>query len=226
MGALALGLAATGLVASQAEGAMLPLLAVAMGLGAAFVLLEYGFTAGFRDFLVAGDGRALGAAFVVPAIAALVVVPVGALAEGYGRFVAPIGLPLVGGAAMFGVGMQIANGCGSGTLVAAGQGARRMLLALPFFCLGGVLGSLMLPAALRLPGLGVVDLAERFGPWGGLLATELLLGGAAVLVLRGAWPGRRRLLAGAVVGVLAAALFLVSGEPWGITLGLTLWGAK
>ena len=59
--------------------------------------------------------------------------------DGYGRFVSPIGVSLIVGAAVFGIGMQITNGCGAGTLVAAGQGSRRMWVALPFFCLGGVM---------------------------------------------------------------------------------------
>jgi uncharacterized membrane protein YedE/YeeE len=207
------------------DPALLPLLGLALALGAAFVLLDYGFTAGFRAYLAERDGRALGAAFIVPAVAALVVLPVGSMAEGYGRYLAPVGPSLVVGAMLFGVGMMLANGCGSGALAAAGQGSRRMWVALPFFCLGGVLGSLLLPAALRLPGFEV-DLAAAFGPWGGLLATEALLFAFAALVLRGARPPADRLRAGAVIGLLAAAVFLVSGLPWGITMGLTLWGAQ
>ncbi|BDG73136.1 membrane protein [Roseomonas fluvialis] len=207
------------------DPALAPLLLLTMAIGGAFVLLDYGFTGGFRDFLAERDGRALGAAFVVPAVATLVVLPVGVLAEGYGRYVAPVGPSLLVGAALFGVGMMLANGCGSGALAAAGQGSRRMWVALPFFCLGGVLGSLALPTALRLPGIEV-DLAAWFGPWGGLIVTEALLLAFAAAVLRGTRPPAGRLRAGAVIGALAAAVFLVSGLPWGITMGLTLWGAQ
>ncbi len=201
-------------------------LAAALALGAAFILLDYGFTAGFRALLVEGDGRAVAASFIVPAVAALVIVPVGSLVAGYGRFVAPIGVSLLLGAAIFGVGMQLANGCGSGALVAAGQGSRRMWVALPFFCLGGLLGSLILPAAQRLPEWGAVDLPTLLGPWWALAVMQGLLLLGALLALRGAMPERRRLLAGAVIGVLAGLLFLVSGEPWGVTMGLTLWAAQ
>jgi hypothetical protein len=207
------------------DPALAPLLLLTMAIGAALVLLDYGFTAGFRAWLAERDGRAFGAAFIVPAVAALVVLPVGVLADGYGRYIAPVGPSLLAGAALFGVGMMLANGCGSGTLAAAGQGSRRMWVALPFFCLGGVLGSLMLPAALRLPGIEV-DLAAWFGPWGALIATEALLLAFALAVLRGARPLAGRLRAGALIGALAGAVFLVSGLPWGITMGLTLWGAQ
>lgn len=66
-----------------------------MLLGAMFVWLDYGLASGFRAFLAEGDGRSLGASFIVPAVAALVVLPVGTLVDGCGRFVAPIGLPLI-----------------------------------------------------------------------------------------------------------------------------------
>ena len=206
--------------------AQLETLFVSLALGAVFARFEFGFTGAFRAWLREGDGRALAATFAIPAIAALVVLPIGASADGYARFVSPINLSLGIGAVLFGVGMQVANGCGSGTVVAAGQGSRRMLLALPFFCLGGVMGSLLLPYAEALPGLGPVDLVEYFGPWGGLVVMEALLGAGALLVARGAWPDRRRIMVAALIGILAAVLFLVSGQPWGITMGLTVMGAK
>ncbi len=205
---------------------MLPILATAMLLGASFVWLHHGYTGAVRAFLVQGNGSGLGAAFLTPAIAALVIVPLGTNGSDYIRFVAPIGLPLILGAAIFGVGMQIANGCGSGTLVAAGEGARRMWMVLPFFCFGGVLGSLILPAAARLPDFGAVDFPALFGLWPGLLGMELLLAVCALAVLRGVWPTQRQCAIAVLIGALAGTLFFVSGEPWGITMGLTLWGAK
>jgi uncharacterized membrane protein YedE/YeeE len=219
---VAIGIAA----AALPDPALPAVLAAALALGAAFVLLDVGFAGGFRALLERGDGRALAATFLIPAVAALVIIPAASLSPGHGRFVAPLGLPLVAGAMLFGVGMQIANGCGSGVLVAAGQGSRRMWVALPFFCLGGVLGSLLLPMGLALPSLGEVDLPEHLGPWGGLAVTLALLGAGALAVGGGAVPDVSRLGAAAAIGLLAALLFLASGMPWGITMGLTLWGAK
>jgi len=208
------------------DPALIPLFGVAVLLGATLIWSDYGFTAGFRNFVVRGDGRALGAAFLVPALAGLVVVPLAGSDGNYARFVAPIGTPLVLGAALFGAGMQIANGCGSGSLVAAGQGSRRMWVVLPFFCLGGVLGSLLLPVLLRLPDLGVIDLPAILGTWGGLLANEAILLVGALILLRGSRPQPQHWRAAGLIGLLAGLLFLVSGEPWGITMGLTVLGAK
>jgi len=230
LGGLALGSA--GLLLTFAAIGPLPdpslpwVLIITSLLGAAFVLLEFGFAGGFRALLVDRDAGPVGASLIIPAIAALVILPVGGLAEGYGRFVAPVGLQLLLGAAIFGFGMQVANGCGSGVLIAAGQGSRRMFVALPFFCAGGVLGTWLLPMAEALPVLGTIDLLQLLGPWGGLAATEALLGLLALAFLRGRALPRRELWAGAVIGALIAMLFLVSGVPWGITTGLTLWAAK
>ncbi len=79
----------------------------------------------------------------------MVIVPVAALVPGFGGAIAPLGPSLCIGAFVFGVGMQLANGCGSGTLYTAGGGSGRMLITLAFFILGSVLGSLQLPAVSR-----------------------------------------------------------------------------
>lgn len=230
MPALLFGLAVSGgvvvLLLALPDPALPAVFAVAVALGLVFVLFDFGFAGGFRALLEDGDGRAVAATCLIPAVAAPVVLAVTALSDAHGRFVTPIGLPLLLGAMVFGVGMQIANGCGSGVLVSAGQGSRRMWVALPFFCLGGVIGSLLLPMGLALPTLGAADLVAWFGPAGALAATEASLLAAALILARGAWPEASRLRAAAVIGALAALLFLVSGMPWGITTGLTLAGAK
>lgn len=199
---------------------------LSLTLGAVFVGFDYGFTAAFRRLLQAGDGRDLAATLLIPAIAAPVIIPLALANPDYSRFVAPLGLSLLFGAMLFGVGMQIANGCGSGTLIAAGQGSRRMWITLPFFCLGGVLGSLLLPTALTWPSFGAIDLPAQLGAPAGLAVTELALATTALVLLRGVRPARRQVAAGLLIGGLAAAWFIVAGEPWGITMGLTVIGAQ
>lgn len=227
---IGLTVAATGTVIAAVwrmqDLSALTTLVISMLMGCVFVLSDYGFTAGFHRLLVERDGRTLAASLIIPAIAACVIIPVTAEDPAFSRFVAPIGVSLVAGAALFGAGMQVANGCGSGTLIGAGRGSRRMWVTLPFFCLGGVLGSLLLPSALRLPSLGSVDLPELLGPWVGLLATQCLLAILAIAILRGSMPSRKTVLRSCIVGVLAACLFIASGEPWSVTMAMTLWGAK
>ncbi len=222
------GLSGTALVLAQAGAwASIGLLVVAAALGWIFLTEAFGYTGAFRSWLTRRDGSDLAAGLVVAMVAAAVIVPVSSLIDGYAGFQAPLGLPLVLGAAMFGVGMQIANGCGSGTLYTAGGGSRRMWITLPAFSMGGLLGSLALPAAVALPAIPEISLPAFLGAWGGLAATWVL---SAVLILlvvgRGPRPSAARVRVAGAIGLLAAAVFLLSGQPWGITTGLTLWGAK
>ena len=78
-------------VSGIGDPALLHVIAVAILLGIMLAKPYYGFAGGFHSLLVE-DSRAFGASFIVPAVVALVVVPVGTLAEGYGWFVASIGL--------------------------------------------------------------------------------------------------------------------------------------
>src|SRR5690349_1807971 len=126
------------------------------GLGIAFLKAEFSFTASWRRFLTRGEAGGLLGGLIVIAIGAFAVVPVAALLPKYGGAIAPIGPSLVIGAFVFGIGMQLANGCGSGTLYTVGGGSGRMLIALLFFVIGSVFGSLSLPAFLSLGGVDPV----------------------------------------------------------------------
>ena len=215
------------ILAGEHAWSTLTLLLVAAALGWVFLTHGFGYTGAFRAWLTRRDGSALAAGLVVAMVAAVVIIPVSGLVSGYSGFEAPIGLPLLGGALLFGVGMQLGNGCGSGTLYAAGGGSRRMWVVLPFFCAGGLLGSLALPAAVALPAMPEIVLGRLLGPWPGLAATLALGGALVLLVLRqGPHPNGASLRTAVLTGALAAVAFLLSGQPWGVTTGLTLWGAK
>jgi uncharacterized membrane protein YedE/YeeE len=209
------------------------LIAAGFGLGVAFLKTEFSFTASWRRFLVRGEAGGLLAALLLIAIAALVIVPVAAIVRGFGGAIAPLGPSLVIGAFVFGIGMQLANGCGSGTLYTAGGGSGRMLIALAAFIVGSVIGSLQLPAFLALGGVDPILASDYLGPWGGLAATLASIAVAAVIIVviarrRGAGIApRRSLVIGALaIGALAIATFAAGGHPWSVTFGFTLWGAK
>src|SRR5215212_9247427 len=168
------------LVALDGHPASAALVILGFALGVAFLKAEFSFTAAWRRFLVSGEAGGLIGALLLIAVAALVIVPVAALRPGFGGAIAPIGPSLVIGAFVFGIGMQLANGCGSGTLYTAGGGSGRMLIALAFFIAGSVIGSLHLPAFLRLGGIDPVLASRYLGPWGGLAATLASLALAAL----------------------------------------------
>jgi uncharacterized protein len=221
------------LVLLDGEPRSAALIIAGFGLGVAFLKTEFSFTASWRRFLVRGEAGGLLAALLLIAVAALVIVPVAARGQGFGGAIAPLGPSLVIGAFVFGIGMQLANGCGSGTLYTAGGGSGRMLVALLGFIIGCVVGSLQLPAFLALGGIDPILASDHLGPWGGLAATLASIAAAAVLVIaiarqRGAAvaPARPLIVGAFVIGALAIATFVAGGHPWSVTFGFTVWGAK
>ncbi|MFZ0262579.1 MAG: YeeE/YedE family protein [Pseudolabrys sp.] len=203
------------------------------GLGIVFLKAEFSYTASWRRFVTRGDASGLLGGLIVIVICALVVVPVAALSPKYGGAIAPLGPSLVIGAFVFGVGMQLANGCGSGTLYTVGGGSGRMLIALLFFVIGSVFGSLSLPAFLALGGIDPVLASDYFGAWGGLAVTlaSIALVASAIIAIarkRGAnfVPSRSYVIGGIAIGLLCVAVFFAGGHPWSVTFAYTVWGAK
>ncbi len=232
---LALGATAIliALVLLDQQPASAALILGGFGLGVAFLKAEFSFTAAWRRFLTRGEAGGLLGGLIVIAICALAVVPLAALTPKYGGAIAPLGPSLVIGAFVFGVGMQLANGCGSGTLYTVGGGSGRMLIALLFFVIGSVFGSLSLPAFLAFGGVDPVLASDYFGAWGGLAVTLASLAVAAAIIIaiaraRGAnyMPSRNYIIGGFTIGLLCIAVFVAGGHPWSVTFGYTVWGAK
>ncbi len=234
---LALALASTAilvaLVLLDGQPASAALILGGFGLGVAFLKAEFSYTASWRRFLTRGEAGGLIGGLIVVAICALAVVPVAALKQNFGGAIAPLGPSLIVGAFVFGIGMQLANGCGSGTLYTVGGGSGRMLIALAFFVAGSVLGSLSLPWFLALGGVDPILAADYLGPWGGLLVTLASIALAAVLIVavargRGAnfKPSRNYVIGGIAIGLLCVFVFAAGGHPWSVTFGYTVWGAK
>ena len=225
------GLVLAGLVALDTGARGVALLALGGALGAVFLGFQYGFASAWRRFLVAGEAIGLAAHFLLIGLCALVFLTAPSLGLAAAGSVAPVSVSLVIGAFIFGIGMQLANGCGSGVLFSFGGGSGRMMVALPFFVFGSLLGSFILPAALEWGSLGQVPIAVA----GNAVATTGI--NLALIALAGGgffWLARRRgemmprrLIAGTVIiAVLCWLVFALSGHPWGVTFGFTLWGAK
>ncbi|MCK9915775.1 YeeE/YedE family protein [Microbacteriaceae bacterium K1510] len=223
----------TGLVLLDGQTASATLVIGGFGLGIAFWKAEFSFTASFRRFLNRGEAGGLIGGLIVIAVAALAVVPGAALYPNYGGAIAPLGPSLIIGAFVFGIGMQLGNGCGSGTLYTVGGGSGRMLVTLAFFVAGSVFGSLSLPPFLAMGGIDPVIASDYLGPWGGLIATlaSIAIGVAVFIAIarkRGAnWkPSRSYIIGGLAIGVLCVFVFAAGGHPWSVTFGYTIWGAK
>jgi uncharacterized membrane protein YedE/YeeE len=127
--------------------------------------------------------------------------------------------------------MQIADGCGSGSLYKAGLGVPLNMGILPLFALGSFLGSVHLDSWLSLGQMAPVSFSAEYGTGGALALTLALL--AAVLVAVRLWVGagqnwldKRWIWGAMVLAVLATLNLLLAGQPWGVVYGFGLWAAK
>ena len=225
------GLGLAGLVALDTGLRGVALFTLGGALGAVFIGFQYGFASAWRRFLVAGDTMGIAAHFLLVGLCALLFIPAAGLGLAASGSLAPVSVSLIIGAFMFGIGMQLANGCGSGVLFSFGGGSGRMLVALPFFILGSLLGSFLLPMALGWGSLGQVAIAGGVGEAGRLVVNIGLIaavgvGFYAIGRRRGQTLPRQLVISSVVIAALCWLVFIVSGNPWGITFGFTLWGAK
>jgi len=227
------------------------LLLVGGALGLVLYHSAFGFTAAFRALVSVGDTRGLRAQMLMLAVATVLFAPMLSAETVFGTevagAVAPAGLVVLLGAAVFAIGMQLAGGCGSGCLFNLGGGATSMIVALIGFAAGSLVATMHAAFWRTLPSLGAVSLGDTLG-WAP--AVVLQLGAFAAIAygakvwerrrlgdvrpvqppvrgwrraLHGPWP----LTAGAVaLAVLNALVVVLAGHPWGITWGIMLAGGK
>lgn len=209
------------------------LLLVGVGLGWALAAARFGFTTGWRHLIERKDPAGVYGQILLLALLAAVSLPMLAHFPETHAALGPLSVSLVVGAFVFGLCMQIADGCGSGTLYKAGLGVPLNMAILPLFALGSFIGSAQLNDWLALGALPAVGLVDQWGAGGALAATLGLL--AAVALAVRTWTGTglqrsavpRRWIWGALVLALFAALNLfIAGQPWGVVYGFGLWGAK
>ena len=230
------------------------LLLTGAALGVSLYHAAFGFTGAFRVLLADGRGAGVRAQMLMLGLACCLFFPALATGSLFGQpvwgFVFPVGISVVAGSFLFGVGMQLGGGCGSGTLFTAGGGNIRTMITLVFFIAGSVIGLEHLAFWESLPNVGPVSLVALMG-WPLALFVNLAIFGAVYawvariearrhgrlepiagsgngsdvtrLALRGPWP----LVAGAAALALLNFLTLyLAGRPWGITSAFALWGAK
>ncbi|MEY3630153.1 MAG: hypothetical protein RLY91_1919, partial [Pseudomonadota bacterium] len=177
------------------------------------------------------DPRGVTGQLVLLALASVLCLP---LLSQYSELTAALGPPSVSllvGAFVFGLTMQIADGCGSGTLYKAGLGIPLNMGILPLFAFGSFLGSVHVGDWLKLGQLEPIGLVSVFGGTQALLITLAGLVVAGLMVRAWVGPGRtwwdRKWLVGAVaLAVLAALNLVIAGQPWGVVYGFGLWAAK
>ena len=237
--AAALALAAT----QDARQAILFLLGI--GLGATLWASAFSFAGAWREAIRNRRTVGLRAQFLLVGLTACLFLPSIAAGEVWGQavrgLVFPVGVPLVVGATLFGFGMQLGGGCGSGTLYAAGAGATRSWITLLAMVAGATLAAATADAWAAWPSHPPYPLADRLGSGPTLLGSlAALLGLGALLALvearrhgvvqrlrshaaAGRWPLWLGVLGLVALGFLT---LLAAGRPWVITAAFPLWGSK
>ncbi len=247
----ALALIAAGLMLLALQVSLQQSALFAIGVCAGLVLYHaaFGFTSSWRELIAHGRGGGLRAQMLMLAVTTTVFVPLIASGSFLGQTlrgsVAPAGVPVLAGAFLFGIGMQLGGGCASGTLFSAGGGSLRMFATLAAFIAGSVLGVRYASLWDQAPALRPMSLLGEFGPVLALaisLTAFALVAALSVVVERrrrgglepdrasGSWRalhGPWTLLAGGVgLAVVNISTLLLAGRPWGVTSAFALWGSK
>lgn len=171
-----------------------------IGLAFGFILqkAKFCFTASMRDPYLTGSTSVTRAVLI-----AFALTTIGFTAIKYGYFVkglpipgmsyvVPISIATAAGAFIFGIGMVIAGGCASGTLMRVGEGFSMQILSLFFFIVGSLWGAhdfgwwklnfIVKGKAVFLP--------DVFG-WFGAVVLQLLLI-AALYITAEKWENRKK----------------------------------
>jgi len=252
--ATALGLLAVGLfLRHEFSSRQAVLFLIGSGLGITLFHASFGFAGGWRQFVRKQHGAPIRAQLFLLACTSLLFFPI--LGQVFpqinvnGAF-GPVSVSVLVGAFLFGTGMQLGGGCGSGTLYTVGGGHVRMLITLSFFIIGTVVGTVHLSWWLALPNIGKISLISSLGWLPALVLQAAVLGvlywivagierrrhgrlnnldrdtrgkSLARRLVYGPWP-----LSWGVAGLCALSLLtlLVAGHPWSITFAFGLWGTK
>ena len=232
------------LISIAHTGLYLPsVFALGVLLGLVLYLSRFGFASTYRNMMLYGETEGIRAQLVMLMLATLLFVPILAAGKVFGTeatgAIAPLGLQVVAGAFLFGMGMQLGGGCGSGTLYALGGGSLRMVITLAAFVAGSFWASLHMGWWQTLPSIGVWSIGDRMG-WELAVVLQLTVLVGLFLLIRGGKAAETgpvswrtllsspwTLMQGAVaLALLNTATLIITGHPWTITWAFTLWGAK
>ena len=221
-------------------------------LGLTLYHASFGFTGGWRNFIERSNSSALRAQLVMLAIAVLLFSNfINAESLFYETHIvgslAPANVSLIIGSFIFGLAMQLAGGCGSGTLFTVGGGNTKMFITLVFFVIGSLVGTYNFTFWIELPTLGNISLLDEFGVINSIIIQLIFIillylifsyvdkkknnivdhsdifKSSNFNLIKGPWP---LFLGALLLAILNFLMLNVAGHPWSITFAFGLWGAK
>ena len=204
------------------------ILMIGIFLGLSFEGFGFGFSGAWRSMIKERNPNGIFSHLLSIGIASLFIIPLLHFNDQSLRGgVAPIGFSMIFGSFIFGVGMQIVKGCGSGILVNAGSGNIYALAALPFFSIGSFLG------AYHISWWNNFNFSNPLllDGWLGLATTLVLLLLTYFLIRYFSSPKyfkfpKKYIFFSIILAMLATFHIVVSGQPLGIVYGLGLWISK
>ncbi|SFA46950.1 hypothetical protein SAMN05192569_101344 [Parageobacillus thermantarcticus] len=225
-----------------------------LGAFGGFVLYQahFGFTSAWRKFILYRQGEGIRAQMIMMLVASVFFMPLLLKGSIFGHAVAgnvhDVGISVIVGAFIFGIGMQLGDGCASGTLYHIGGGDTNGIVTLIGFIAGSVIATTHFDFWMNTPHLAPISLIHQLGAVGGfllqlallalvyyvvtviekrrhgkLISTEIENKNGWKAIYKGPWS----LLVGAILlAVMNTLVLIVGGKPWGITSAFALWGAK
>jgi uncharacterized membrane protein YedE/YeeE len=216
---------------------------VMLGLGATLWLASFSFAGAWRRAIRERRTVGVRGQILLIALTAALFLPVLSAGSVLGQpvrgFVFPVGPALVLGAFLFGLGMQLGAGCGSGTLFTAGGGSARAWITLAGFVAGATLAAWSADWWGGWPSWRPASLTRLFGLAGALAISAVALGAIFLTLWR--WErsahggvealfttGGRWSVGAAAIGLalLGFLTLVLAGRPWTITAAFPLWGSS
>lgn len=225
-----------------------------LGAFGGFVLYQarFGFTTAWRKFILYREGEGIRAQMIMMLVASIFFMPLLLKGSIFGHPVAgnvhDVGISVIVGAFIFGIGMQLGDGCASGTLYHIGGGDTNGIVTLIGFIAGSVIATTHFDFWMNTPHFAPISLIHQLGAVGGFLLQLALLALVYYVVTviekrrhgklisakienKNGWKviykGPWSLLVGALLlAVMNALVLMINGKPWGITSAFALWGAK
>ena len=148
---------------------------IGIGMGATLAGARFGFTTGWRQLADSRDPKGSIGQIVLLLVALTLSIPLLANFPELSAALGPPSISLLIGAFIFGMSMQIADGCGSGSLYKAGMGIPLNVGILPLFAIGSFLGSVQLDQWLALGQLDPVNLVTVLGATQTVILSWVLL---------------------------------------------------
>lgn len=229
------------------------LLLVGALLGITLYHAAFGFTTAWRNFIINRRGKGLRAQMLMLAVGVCLFFPALGVGELFGTevrgFIRPLGWSVLVGAFIFGIGMQLGNGCASGNLYHVGGGQLRAIPSMIGFTVGALWATKDYEWWTSLPQFAPVSLVDDLGVVMAIVVNLTVFGSIAALTiwLEKRFHGnvekddagshksmRQRLISGPwpfIWGAVALALLnfvtlAMIGNPWAVAVAYPLWGAK